>query len=39
MNADNVINDTFWIGVYPGLSEEMLSFIAEKLEIFFGLNI
>lgn len=37
-NTDTVMNDTFWIGVYPGLSEEMLSFIADKLESFFGVN-
>jgi CDP-6-deoxy-D-xylo-4-hexulose-3-dehydrase len=37
-NTDIVMNDTFWIGVYPGLSREMLDFIIEKLEAFFGLN-
>jgi CDP-4-dehydro-6-deoxyglucose reductase, E1 len=37
-NTDRVMNDTFWIGVYPGLSEEMLSFVVEKIETFFGLN-
>ncbi|MDP2751721.1 MAG: hypothetical protein Q8O31_03840 [Rhodocyclaceae bacterium] len=35
---DKVMNDTFWIGVYPGLNEEMLSFMVEKLEAFFGVN-
>ena len=38
-NTDIVMNDTFWIGVYPGLSEPMLDYIAEKLETFFGINI
>jgi len=37
-NTDKVMNNTFWIGVYPGLSEEMLGFVAEKLEAFFGVN-
>ncbi len=37
-NTDTVMNDTFWIGVYPGLSREMLDFVIEKLEAFFGLN-
>jgi CDP-6-deoxy-D-xylo-4-hexulose-3-dehydrase len=37
-NTDNIMNNTFWIGVYPGLTEEMLSFVVEKLEDFFGLN-
>jgi CDP-6-deoxy-D-xylo-4-hexulose-3-dehydrase len=37
-NTDTVMNDTFWIGVYPGLSSEMLDFVIAKLEAFFGLN-
>jgi CDP-6-deoxy-D-xylo-4-hexulose-3-dehydrase len=37
-NTDNVMNNTFWIGVYPGLNEEMLSFVVEKIETFFGVN-
>jgi len=37
-NTDIVMNDTFWIGVYPGLTEEMLEFVAGKLEVFFGVN-
>jgi len=36
--TDILMNDTFWIGVYPGLSEEMLSFVVEKIETFFGIN-
>jgi CDP-6-deoxy-D-xylo-4-hexulose-3-dehydrase len=34
-NTDRVMNDTFWIGVYPGLSQQMLGFVVEKLESFF----
>lgn len=37
-NTDRVMNDTFWIGVYPGLSKEMLDFVITKLEAFFGVN-
>lgn len=37
-NTDKVMNDTFWIGVYPGLNEEMLKFVVENLEAFFGVN-
>ncbi|MES2264501.1 MAG: lipopolysaccharide biosynthesis protein RfbH [Pseudomonadota bacterium] len=37
-NTDRVMNDTFWIGVFPGLSREMLDFTIEKLEAFFGVN-
>ena len=38
VNTDKVMNDTFWIGVYPGLNEEMLNFVADKTEAFFGVN-
>jgi CDP-6-deoxy-D-xylo-4-hexulose-3-dehydrase len=37
-NTDNIMNNSFWIGVYPGLNEEMLSFIVEKIEAFFGVS-
>lgn len=37
-NTDIVMNDTLWIGVHPGLTTEMLNFMAEKIEAFFGLN-
>ena len=37
-NTDVVMNNTFWIGVYPGLSEPMLDFAATQIETFFGLN-
>ncbi|MGB5217157.1 MAG: lipopolysaccharide biosynthesis protein RfbH [Smithella sp.] len=31
-NTDRVVEDTFWVGVYPGLTEEMISYIAGLLE-------
>jgi CDP-4-dehydro-6-deoxyglucose reductase, E1 len=37
-STDVIMNNTFWIGVYPGLNEEMLGFVVEKLEAFFGVN-
>jgi CDP-6-deoxy-D-xylo-4-hexulose-3-dehydrase len=37
-NTDRVMNDTFWIGVFPGLTREMLDFTVLKLEQFFGVN-
>lgn len=37
-NTDRVMNDTFWIGVYPGLTREMLEFTATKIEEFFGIG-
>lgn len=38
VNTDRVMSDTFWVGIYPGLSEEMLSYTAENIETFFGLT-
>jgi CDP-6-deoxy-D-xylo-4-hexulose-3-dehydrase len=35
-NTDIVMNNTFWIGVYPGLTQEMLSYVVEKIESFLG---
>ncbi|KIQ95147.1 L-glutamine:2-deoxy-scyllo-inosose aminotransferase [Anoxybacillus thermarum] len=29
-NTDYVLNNTFWIGVYPGLTEEMLEYVIKK---------
>jgi CDP-6-deoxy-D-xylo-4-hexulose-3-dehydrase len=37
-NTDIVMNNTFWIGVYPGLSEEMLAFAADKIATFLGVR-
>ena len=37
-NTDVVMNDSFWIGVYPGLTHEMLDFAAEKIESYLGVN-
>lgn len=37
-NTDTVMNQTFWLGTFPGLSEVHLDFIAGKLEEFFGVN-
>lgn len=37
-NTDIVMNQTFWIGVYPGLSRDMLDYAAEKIETFLGVN-
>lgn len=37
-NTDIIMNDTFWIGVYPGLSTVHLDFIIAKFEEFFGIG-
>jgi CDP-6-deoxy-D-xylo-4-hexulose-3-dehydrase len=38
VNTDRIMHDIFWIGVFPGLTREMLDFAADKIEAFFGVN-
>lgn len=37
-NTDVVMNNTFWIGVQPSLTREMLEYAAERIKIFLGLS-
>ncbi|WP_217521688.1 lipopolysaccharide biosynthesis protein RfbH [Vibrio metschnikovii] len=37
-NTDLIMNNTFWIGVYPGLTQEHLDFVISKFEEFFGVS-
>jgi CDP-6-deoxy-D-xylo-4-hexulose-3-dehydrase len=37
-NTDRVMNDTFWIGLQPALTQEMLEYTVEKIETYFGVN-
>ena len=38
VNADRILADTFWIGVYPGLDAQMLDYAATAIEQFFGIG-
>jgi CDP-6-deoxy-D-xylo-4-hexulose-3-dehydrase len=29
--TDRIMRDTFWIGVYPGMTKDSLAFMAEKI--------
>jgi CDP-6-deoxy-D-xylo-4-hexulose-3-dehydrase len=37
-NTDNVMNNTFWIGVQPALTKQMLEFAAKSIESYLGVN-
>lgn len=34
-NSDYIMNNGFWIGVYPGITEEMIEYMAHVFEKFF----
>ena len=34
VNTDFVMNNTFWIGVYPGMKPEMLQFMVDTIKDF-----
>lgn len=38
INTDNVMKNTFWIGVHPALTKEMLEYVVTHIEIFLGLR-
>ncbi|MFT3735694.1 MAG: lipopolysaccharide biosynthesis protein RfbH [Rhodocyclaceae bacterium] len=37
-NTDIVMNNTFWVGIYPGLDTTMLEYVADRIETFLGVN-
>ena len=37
-NTDIVMNNTFWIGVQPSLTKEMLEYAAQKIESYLGVK-
>jgi CDP-6-deoxy-D-xylo-4-hexulose-3-dehydrase len=37
-NTDVVMRNTFWIGVQPSLTDEMLDYSASRIEAFLGVN-
>ncbi len=38
VNTDIVMNQTFWLGVYPGLTNDHLDYVVDRLEEFFGVS-
>jgi CDP-4-dehydro-6-deoxyglucose reductase, E1 len=37
-NTDVVMNQTFWLGTFPGLTRAHLDYVADRLDEFFGVN-
>ena len=37
-NTDMIMNQSFWVGVYPGMTEEMLSFMTKTIKVFNVIN-
>jgi len=35
-NSDKVMTNTFWIGVYPGITEEMIDWVVQSFEDYLG---
>ena len=35
-NTDIIMNKSFWIGVYPGMTDEMLDYMIEKIKEVVG---
>jgi CDP-6-deoxy-D-xylo-4-hexulose-3-dehydrase len=38
VNTDRIMNDSFWVGVWPGLSTQMLDYIIETLHKILKVN-
>ena len=38
INTDRIMNDTFWIGVWPGLSIEMLDYMIDQIHKIIGVR-
>ena len=35
--TDRIMKDTFWVGVYPGMTDEMIDYMAETIRAGIGL--
>ena len=31
-NTNRIMNDTFWVGVYPGMTDEMIDYMAKIIK-------
>ena len=37
-NTDRIMNDTFWVGVYPGMTDEKLSYMVKIIKKAVGVQ-
>lgn len=37
-NTDRIMRDTFWVGVYPGMTEDMIQYMVKQVVDFVGRN-
>ena len=37
-NTHLIMNNSFWVGVYPGLTDEMIDYVIEVFALFSGLR-
>jgi CDP-6-deoxy-D-xylo-4-hexulose-3-dehydrase len=37
-NTDKIMNDSFWLGLYPGMTEAKLNYIIESIKEFLKNN-
>ncbi|NBO83383.1 MAG: lipopolysaccharide biosynthesis protein RfbH, partial [Betaproteobacteria bacterium] len=37
-NTDKAMNHTFWLGIFPALTEIELNFVCSKIESYFGIG-
>jgi len=35
-NADLIMNNAFWIGVYPGIESEQMKYVSKALDFFLA---
>jgi len=37
-NADNIMKNTFWLGIHPALDASMLAYVADRIRTFIGVD-
>ena len=37
-NTDRIMEDSFWIGVYPGMTDDMISYMVRTIKEFLEIN-